>query len=172
MTSSGTRMLMVDMGRSFRNRFRTRLFTLIVFPFESRGRTRRDDADGVGLTDDMDDEEQSPVFGEPDSSLPRLALAASICQTDEGIKNLTGFLEADAVLAQVRGSFRGVPFKGLAMQTITHIHQKQAYIRCRSESSNVRRSKRSAHFPPKVHPVNLAHIWYTCRSKLAAISSN
>ena len=102
-------MLMVDMGRSFRNRFRTRLFILIVFPFESRGRTRRDNADGVGLTDDMDDEEQSPVFGEPDSSLPRLALAASICQTDEGIKeHLTGFLEAHAVLAQARGSFAAI----------------------------------------------------------------
>ena len=113
-TSSGIRRLMVDIGRSFRNLFRTRLFILVAFPFHGGRRTRRDDADGVRLTRDVEDERQRSVFSKSDGGLPCLALAAGIGQPHEGIEeDLTVFLEAHALLAQICGGLGGVQLEGL-----------------------------------------------------------
>src|ERR1035438_7951265 len=129
-TSSGTRRLMLVMGRSLRSRFWRRSFMLIVPPFRRCGRSGRNDADGVLVPDDMDDEQGSPILRKSDGGFPWLILIAGINQVDEGIEeDLTSLFKRDMVLAEVRGGLLRVPFKDLTLEFIGDIHQtKCIYI--------------------------------------------
>lgn len=67
-----------------------------------------------------------PVLGESNGGFPRFAVAAGMCQAHERVEeHFTGLFEAQVVFAQVRYGLRGVPFKGLAVENVTHVHHRQ-----------------------------------------------
>src|SRR3954471_6005160 len=67
-TSSGIRMLIVVMGRSFWSRSRS-CAIFIEPPFARSDRAGRDDADGL-LPEGVDDRQLPPAFRQPDRRLP------------------------------------------------------------------------------------------------------
>src|SRR3954463_694653 len=132
-TSSGIRMLIVVMGRSFWSRSRS-CAIFIEPPFSRSDRAGRDDADGL-LPEGVDDRQLPPAFRQPDRRLPLFtAQHLGAVEVDERIEeDLAGIVERDAVLPEIALRLLPVPVEANAVPFMSDIPSAKlttVYIRC------------------------------------------
>src|SRR5215469_11028785 len=107
-TSSGIRILMEVIGRTFCSRFFTRLLILIDFSLLRTSGPGGNDADGLFLTHKMDNKQKTGTFRVTDGSFTCFFLHTGINEAKERVEeNLASFKECHSVLGKIARGFVG-----------------------------------------------------------------